>query len=476
MAKRKNDKLLHEISGIEMEAWLINVRRQGMSIPSIQYLINKDNTDVQLALVKAKEVETLCRSFESCDMVEFIIESDLCKVADKDEYFIYNPSTKQRMIMKTSSLSLLFNPDFLYKKAKHLYDSYNPRTTEVYLKVSGQTRFNIYCPPEWYAQHFYNKQPLQPCPMPDIYVEFFNHLVDGDQDSYNYLLKWLANSLKNRNYCYLVTVGKKGVGKGLLYQITELLHGPDNSTWTSGDAFFSTDFNDDLENNTLYYIDEISKLSVKELDRLKQLVNPKLRINGKNAKFKYIDNYINTLVSSNDVAALPVTKDERRFSIISVTDTPTLEKWPDNHDEKVKELLHPDNIAKLGTYLLTQVQYTHTEMLKYFQSKSKMREIESLSLQDWEDYFLFEYCKQKAGETIAISTIIHDVKNGFDNRSIRLSLRVFMELKEKFPGFYVKRVTKREDGSDGPIGLGFAPLDKQPKREQFNLEVLDTEE
>lgn len=75
-----------------------------------------------------------------------------------------------------------------------------------------------------------------------IYKDFFEHLVNNDKDSFDYLLDWLSFSITGRNQTMLVAVGEQGIGKGILGEIMRELHGHENYAFTS-DRSLSGNFN-----------------------------------------------------------------------------------------------------------------------------------------------------------------------------------------------------------------------------------------
>ncbi len=461
-------------STLELETWCIQMRRQGLTIETLQATASRDLSDADRIMEVCKKIKMLCEGFQSHGMVETIIQNDLNKVADRDEHFSVSAKTNRVKIIKPSTLNTLFNPEYLYKKVRHVYDTYEPHTPSVYIDIDGEQHFNMYRPAKWREEYFYNKTSPAPSNVPHLYHEFFMHLVNNDILSYEYLIKWLANSLVTRNYCYLVTIGDMGIGKGLLYQICGGLHGEGNHEQIEGDKFLTTGFNSDLENKTLFYINEIPPVDEKGANRLKVMVEPTIRIEGKGKDAKYVTNHINLMISSNDLSSLPIPKGDRRYSIITLNTVATRD-WKQDHDAWVEALVKtPANIAELGRYLLN-VKVNANEMIHPFKSAEQVRKIKSTQLLDWEDWFLFQYCKDKAGQTLPIIQIASDVRNGA-NINLRVSLRTLKKLRDKMPGFFVVRATKLDDGTDGPVGLGFKPLSEQPSRSDMKLEVIENED
>lgn len=473
--KKKKKKIDFEnASTLELETWCIQMRKQGLTIETLQAIATQDLSDAETIVEVCKKIKMLCEGFQSHAMVETIINNDLNKIADRDEHFSVNPKTNRVKVIKQSTLYSLFNPEFLYKKVRPVYDTYNPEVPQVYINVDGEECFNLYRPAKWREEYFYNGTKPPPTHLPEIYREFFLHLVKNEAESFEYMLKWLANSLVTRNYCYLVTIGDMGIGKGLLYQIAKQLHGPDNSNENEGEVFIKTGFNSDLDNKTLFYVNEIPPVDEKGANKLKVMVESTLRIEGKGKDAKHVNNYINLMISSNDLSALPIPKNDRRYSIVTLNTLATRD-WKEDHDSWVTALVKtPKNIEQLGKYLLN-MKVDPNEMVNPFKSVEQVRKIKSTQLLDWEDWFLFKYCKDKAGQTIPVIEIASDVRHGA-NINIRVSLRTLKKLRDKMPGFFVVRATKLDDGTDGPVGLGFKPLNEQPNRADMKLEIIEMED
>ncbi|MBK7962484.1 MAG: hypothetical protein IPK04_15625 [Bdellovibrionales bacterium] len=87
----------------------------------------------------------------------------------------------------------------------------------------------------------------------------------------------MANSLQNRNLTILTAIGEEGIGKGILGEIMEDLHGKQNFIKVR-DTVFKEKFNAPFENKTLVYVDEIKITTREALDRIKDVVNWQIEI------------------------------------------------------------------------------------------------------------------------------------------------------------------------------------------------------
>lgn len=281
---------------------------------------------------------------------------------------------------------------------------YNPRQLEP-LAVEPSTGihiFNQYEPPHWLRAAFYDKKPLQEGgPIPPEYMAFFEHLTAGDRASCEYLLDWMAQSLRGRNFTILCALGIQGAGKGVLSEILAALHGQANFCETS-DIIFKKEFNSAIRNKTLVYVDEIALTTKEECDKLKTVVNPHIVIEAKGVDQITARNHASFYISSNHFDAIQIEAGDRRFSIIQVTNTKMTERadlirW-------VEEGRHTstESIEKLARALMGR-QLTH-RMNVPFQS-ARTEEVRKAGLADWELYLVEDLADKYAGGEPTLSTI-----------------------------------------------------------------------
>jgi len=460
-----------------MEKAIIDLRRKGYSRESVVNTLTHSIESINTSdmLIYAKEIELAISDFQSSKEVDRIIASELCKLPDSDKYFLYDPETKERNVISPSTLNSLFYPEYIYKKQKIVAEIYDPHTPNVFTNVGNRETYNVYKPADWYSPYFYSKTIPAVTPMPEIYQDFFNHLVNGDKESYDYLLKWICNSIKSRNYTFLCTVGAGGIGKGMLYTLIGSLHGKGNFNAMEGKDFFNSTFNSSLDNKTLFYINELTKLGPAEESRLKVMVEEELNVEAKYVAKKQVKNHINLMVSSNDMSCLTMSAEERRLSFIELTKTRILEvHWKGVFEAKNKQMTDPKNIEALGKHLLSCVEIDPEQMKVPFKSKKQISEIKKLSIADWQDYFLFTFCQDNAGQTLSINHINSRMKESLDSNKVEITRNKLRALKEQYPGFWVEVNMPGPDGRSGSTGCKFNTLDKQPTKEQLNLEADGT--
>ena len=154
--------------------------------------------------------------------------------------------------------------------------------------------------------------------MPELFHRFFIHLSNGKESEYDYIIKWLANAIQDRNFCVLAAIGAPGIGKGVLGNIMLGLVGLSNFTKTDN-KLISKDFNAQIRNKRLVFCDEINIKKTNHMNKFKDLVNDKIEIEGKGKDAKLDDNYASIYVASNNLDSLYIPENDRRFSVVELT-------------------------------------------------------------------------------------------------------------------------------------------------------------
>lgn len=457
-----------------LEAEILRLRKSGNSLPSVKSILINQLRDIKPEDIVAYQdrIELEVKSYGSYKEAERIIASDICKTTNSDKYFVYDPATKTRLDYNLSSLSIMFNEAFLSKRTKVLIEAYDPYTDKVFLNLKGSDCFNMYKPAEWYAPYFYKQQKLGSSNIPAIHEEFFMHLVNNNRASYEFLLKWIAYSICNRNFTYLVTIGSPGIGKGMLYELIRCIHGEENSSEIRGSSFFNSPFNSVMENKTFFSIDEITRLKTGEVDQIKKLEASTVMVEKKGKDKMQVKNTLNIMLSSNDMAALSLDSSERRLSIIELTKRKIKNKWKGVFDEKTSELYNAKNIHDLGVYLLTQVKWTHEEMKEPHKAQKQIAEMNNSAILDWHDYFLFDFCQTNAGTTISLTDLIDRIKHGANNNRINVTRNILRSLSLEYEGIFSEVNMPGQNGRSGQTGFKIEALDKQPTKESFNLGTI----
>lgn len=376
-----------------------------------------------------REVEQIVESFADYELIQRIFRSKIVREIDGRDSLILDPVT--RSVVKITSERLR---ELLHKKVdiserivtcEFKYDPYSMK--QLYKDSSGIWTYNQYRPPFWQADTFYDSSPLDPEPkLPKMYHKFLMHLVDNDELSYEYTLDWLANAIQARNFCILTTIGNQGVGKGTLGEIMKALVGEDNYSET-GNRIFAERFNGQIKNKRIVYCDEASVKSQKEEERLKSLVNGALEVEAKGKDAESVINYASIYFSSNSMDAVKLSADDRRFSIVCLTEKKLIEVM---RSDEIKALTLPENIDKLARYLYYR-PVDANKMLNVFISP-RTEEIRSAGLAVWHDWFLDEYCVDNASKVIKVEDASAAIEDRFGSKT-RPGKKAFMELSKMYP-------------------------------------------
>jgi hypothetical protein len=328
--------------------------------------------------------------------------------------------------------------------------TYDPRINgPLTVDGDGVYIYNTYVPPRWLESVFYKGEPLKTAPtLPSIYDKFFTHLTGAHTESQEYLLDWLATSLKSRNFTILTAIGEQGIGKGVLGIILRKLHG-DNNFSECRDGVFKERFNGKLEAKTLVYVDEIDLKTKESQDRIKAVVNNDIEIEKKGRDAITVKNHASFYISSNSMDAIRLDAGDRRFSIIQLTDT-KLAATP--LIKEVDAVLDDANIAQLGCYLLGRL--VTRDMLQPFRS-ARFEEVKTAGLNDWELFLLEDFVPKHAGGT----PLLKDAQEAIEEARLLKKApgwRKFADLSKKFPDMF--RVMQRKNG-----GARILVVPREPK-------------
>jgi len=445
--------------GIEgVKACVKSLIKMGCHNAQIREIILKDEdfSDLDTELVN-KVITDFLAVDSNYKLIQRIVRSTLVKDKDSNEngeIFIINEDRDSFFTMHKTNLTNLFHPSFDVKYkiliAEFVYDPFLP---SIFTQATDTSlpRFNTFTPPFWMKPYFYSNT-LKEIPkvnkIPDIYYKFLNHLVDNNLQSYEYILNWLANGLKRRNFCILTTIGNQGIGKGVLNDIMTKLFGVENS-YAGSDRMFKGVFNSQISNKRLVYCDEISIKDKEEEDKIKLVVNEVIEIEKKGIDAKQITNYANFYISSNNLDAISLTEDDRRFSIVDLTSKPLIAAFS---EKDIKELFEDKNIQELAFYLWNREVNTEA-MLRVFKT-ARTEEVRLSGLKEWEDWFLFKYCKDNKNKELEIWEAGEVIKEqfGFNTRIGRSKL---MQLAQKYSNiFKIKLCSGEENRKTWKLHIG----------------------
>lgn len=369
---------------------------------------------------------------------------------DASHNFLVNIDTGETLNIDLKNIKSVLKSDFeYYIKTKRVIASigYDPHQHKLlFPESSGLYSYNSYRPPFWKKSLFFNGTVAQTATIPEIYKDFLLHLTADDLPSFEYLLDWLALSLQGRNMTILTAIGEEGIGKGILGELMEDLHGAGNFIKVR-DNVFKEKFNAPFENRSLVYVDEIKISDRTALDRIKDVVNWQIEIEKKGKDPQSVRNHASFYLSSNSFDAIPIDSGQRRFSIIQLTDTKLSKsdfgmRW-ETIQKLVDELRDPKNISELASYLYWR-HIDQKKMLEPFVSDRAL-DVKEAGLKDWENWVIYDWCeKRRSSSNIKLSELQNAILEQFKNLK-GISRRPIEELSKKFPEvFRVKKVGKSE--------------------------------
>ena len=312
--------------------------------------------------------------------------------------------------------------DLVIRPCEFVYDPF--KRERVYEGDDLISYFNNYEPPTWMVDEYGQYKEVERVDkMPELFHRFFIHLSNGKESEYNYMVKWLANSIQDRNFCVLTAIGAPGIGKGVLGNIMLGLVGLSNFTKTDN-KLISKDFNAQIRNKRLVFCDEINIKKTNHMNKFKDLVNDKIEIEGKGKDAKLDDNYASIYVASNNLDSLYIPENDRRFSVIELTNNRLDSNFTVEEIEQLNEL---KNIEELAKYLY-HYEVDKDEMLKVHRSQ-RLEDIKLSTLTDAQDWFLEDYAVEKKGQVIDVTI----VQEAFREKEFKaLSRSELSKLQERF--------------------------------------------
>ena len=316
--------------------------------------------------------------------------------------------------------------DLVIRPCEFVYDPF--KRERVYEGDDLISYFNNYEPPTWMVDEYGQYKEVERVDkMPELFHRFFIHLSNGKESEYNYMVKWLANSIQDRNFCVLTAIGAPGIGKGVLGNIMLGLVGLSNFTKTDN-KLISKDFNAQIRNKRLVFCDEINIKKTNHMNKFKDLVNDKIEIEGKGKDAKLDDNHASIYVASNNLDSLYIPENDRRFSVIELTNNRLDSQFTVEEIEQLNDL---KNIEELGKYLY-HYEVDKDEMLKVHRSQ-RLEDIKLSTLTDAQEWFLEDYAVEKKGQVIDLSI----VQDAFREKEFKaLSRSELTRLQERFSSIF----------------------------------------
>ena len=205
--------------------------------------------------------------------------------------------------------------------------------------------YNRYEPPEWMALD------VKPSVDPDI-TTLMSHLFPSETCR-EYVFTWIYHSLTSRAGTYLYLCGGQGSGKNTLANLVTRLHGFHNSVHPKQDSFKGR-FNHYLKDKTFIFFDEFNCRVRQDKDILKQIINERIQIEGKNRDHEDIEVHASYFLANNSLEAIGLDPVDRRFSVPNVTHdsivTVQTREWMREFSERIK--VDDRMIAAFGHWIL----------------------------------------------------------------------------------------------------------------------------
>lgn len=238
-------------------------------------------------------------------------------INNTDELYLLDRENSRLERIKQANATLVLGRKEFTSRVQFCKVDYVPYSSEVTLPDSdGYPVLNSYIPPFW------RKSTLESIELPVPYKTLFEHLFGMHRESYDYVLDWIAFSLRGKNIPILALVGtNRGIGKNILGNILSELHGPNNSEICK-QSVISKEFNASVWGKTLIHMDEISITKDSDFEAIKAYTNSTINIEGKGKESKTATFYGNLYLTNNKLDCLSgvSAEDDRQFSIVCVTD------------------------------------------------------------------------------------------------------------------------------------------------------------
>ncbi|WP_374429314.1 primase-helicase family protein [Ideonella dechloratans] len=148
------------------------------------------------------------------------------------------------------------------------------------------------------------------------FIRHLNLIFDQDETAVNFMLDFMAHMLQKptvKLMCAPLIIGGQGIGKSMLGEFFACLVGERNTTFIDLNDL-SSQFNGYARAH-LIIVNEFSSSASKTVRALLKglITSPTISLNQKNIAAIQIANHANLMMFSNDPAALPLERDDRRY-------------------------------------------------------------------------------------------------------------------------------------------------------------------
>ena len=159
----------------------------------------------------------------------------------------------------------------------------------------------------------------------DTFLNHLNHLVNYDEESYNYLIKYWAHFFQKTDelpkVCLLFK-SKQGSGKDTMIDIIEKIVGKDYVFRTADIKKVFGDFNDNIHKKLILQLNEMEGSDgFANKEKIKDLITAdSFNVNPKHLKAFDTSNFIRPIIFSNNLRPIDIPADDRRFVIFKCAD------------------------------------------------------------------------------------------------------------------------------------------------------------
>jgi hypothetical protein len=237
---------------------------------------------------------------------------------------------------------------------------FNPyRPEQIYVGDSDYgkecTHINTFKRPEWQLPRELTVEERKTyCKLPSIIDRFMSHLFPDD-NCRNFVYDWLHYALTKRCETYLVLNGAKGIGKGIFTDhLCKALIGKKNHL-IAPPGGLDSQFNAMLKDKRMIVFDEFRIDEEDKINKLKRYINKEQTIEHKGQDIAdTIETFNSFIISSNGLADMRISWDDRRFSVADIAETKLDEVWSKSDIQELIEELEDgsESMQQFGYWLL----------------------------------------------------------------------------------------------------------------------------
>lgn len=311
-----------------------------------QHLINRASQDRKDALKGGEGF----LSFDFTDLIPFVS-------VDRDNQITFVHAVTREIVPASFKNYEKFIPRGLQKDPIFgviRFDPYNPEKLRKTMHLNQSVNhINTYQTPSWqFPRKLTTPEIKEYAKLPTIIDKFFNTLFPS-VESREFVYDWLHFAITKRCETYLVLNGAKGIGKGLFNEhLCAKLMGEKNHMIAQPSALDSN-FNAMLVDRRMIVLDEMPINDQDKIAKLKRYINQNQGI-----EFKGVDvgetviTYNSFVISSNNLRDMLIEWDDRRFSVMDLTEEKLSESWSVEEIEDLISAMADEGVMRNFGYWL----------------------------------------------------------------------------------------------------------------------------